>query len=294
MEEFNQESGVVNEENVNEEVEQVMSEIGEKVNAMSEVSRREFVKILGTTFLAGLFTACGVKTPPSTEVISEPFSPNTPEPLPTQKPLEGTAGEYAEREYSLVKDPKRINKGEFILGDSGFRTAIAENFPFPAIDESGKKYILKYGNENETVTFLHYTGEKPPVTGEIIPILYKLPENFKGKRLEVFPFAISVQGNQSKEIEIDSDGYLLIPIVTSGSNTGIVPNTYEGKLVNSMYPEFKVKPDSVSQNESGYLSWALLRKDGENIVMEGVVNNTSAKIFVDYTKIPPEISDMNK
>ena len=280
------------EEGVDSLVEELFGEIGvvveKKANEAEQkgyMSRREFFKKVA--IFAGA-TAVGLSgcAPRREQSVSEtPVTEINPTPMPTEVPLEGTEKEYAERGYTLVEDPFKLDTTKFIMGESGYRTAIAERFPFASIDESENTYSLKYGRG----TFLHYTGSKPPVTGEILPLIYRLPS--KVKSLEIAPYAISVQANVAKEIQIsDTDEYYLIPIVTSGSGTGIVPNTYEGNLVNSSYPSFKVIPDTISQNENGFLSWALLKKQGEEIVMEGVVNNVSAKIFVDYKKVPEEIS----
>ncbi len=280
-------------------VDELMSDIGERINRAPDMTRREFIeKIAKIAFFGGVgatLAACGVKAD-SLDPQSDEYIPNTPFPesTPTQRPLEGTEGEYAERGYTLVENPFNLDVTKFIMGESGYRSAIAENFPFPPIDESGKNYTLKYGREGEEVTFLHYTGGKPPVTGEILPLVYKLPS--KVKSLEVYPYAISNPANTPKEIQIsDTDECYLVPIVTSGSDTGIFPNTDGGNLVNTFYPSFKVIPDSISQSENGYLSWALLTRQGEEIVMRGVVSNSMSKekLFIDYKKVPVEVSNLN-
>ena len=299
MEEFNQDSfqSVENQPREQEKgdgVNELMADIGEKINSVPDMTRREFLsKLKNIAIMGGIgatLAACGVKPEDLDTVVKESEPTRNPSSIPTEVQLEGTEGEYAERGYTLVENPFKLDTTKFIMGEGGYRTAIAERFPFASIDESGNTYSLKYGREGEEVTFLHYTGSKPPVTGEILPLIYRLPS--KVKSLEVAPYAISVQANVAKEIQIsDTEEYYLIPIVTSGSGTGIVPNTYEGNLVNSSYPSFKVVPDTISQNENGFLSWALLKKQGEEIVMEGVVNNTGKeKIFVDYKKVPEEIS----
>ncbi len=283
-------------------VKELFGEIGEVVEKKANeaeqkgyMSRREFVKksaeLIGATAIMALFSACGVK-PDSLNSQGKKETP-LPESMPTEVPLEGTEREYDERGYILVEKPFKLDTTKFIMGESGYRSAIAERFPFPAIDESGKNYTLKYGREGEEVTFLHFTGGKPPVTGEILPLIYKLPS--KVKSLEVYPYAISNPANTPKEIQItDTDECYLIPIVTSGSDTGIFPNTDGGNLVNSSYPIFKVIPDNISKNENGYLSWALLNRQGEDIVMEGVVSNSMSKekLFIDYKNVPVEISNL--
>jgi len=301
MEEFNQDSfqsidNQPREQEKGDGVNELMTDIGERINSVPDMTRREFLsKLKNIAIMGGIgatLVACGVKPEDLDAVVKEDEPNENPSTIPTEVQLEGTEREYAERGYTLVKNPFKLDTTKFIMGESGYRTAIAEKFPFASIDESGNTYSLKYGRGGEEVTFLHYTGAKPPVAGEILPLIYRLPETVKS--LEVIPYAISVQANVAKEIQIsDTDEYYLIPIVTSGSGTGVVPNTHEGKLVNSSYPSFRVKPDTISQNENGYLSWALLSKQSEEIVMEGVVNNMSReRIFVDYKNVPEEISNL--
>ncbi|MFA5622749.1 MAG: hypothetical protein WC981_00765 [Candidatus Dojkabacteria bacterium] len=266
----------------------VLAEIGEKIDSMPPTSRREFIKIVGTATLAGFLTACGIKNS-DFETEQESKLPTPVEPVPTEKPLEGIEKEYEERGFTLVKDPLVVEP-RFVKGVTGFNTAIAEGFPFPPIDESGKEYILKYGKDFEEVTYMHYTGEIPPVVGEILPLVYRLPEKAKKKDIEVVAYAISVPTNVSKKVEFTNDSeHYLMPIVTSGSNSGITPTTSEGKIVNSSYPPFEVVADSVSQNRSGFLSWVLLTKMEDQIVVEGIVNNNSAKLYIDFKNAPKEV-----
>ncbi|MDX9739095.1 MAG: twin-arginine translocation signal domain-containing protein [Candidatus Dojkabacteria bacterium] len=269
-------------------VQSVVSEIGEKINSMPPVSRRNFMKIAATTTLAGVLAACNVNIEDA-DIGQESKLPTPVEPVPTEKPLEGIEKEYEERGITLVKDPLVVEP-RFVKGVTGFSTAIAEGFPFPPIDGSGKEYILKYGKDFEEVTYMHYTGEIPPVVGEILPLAYRLPEKAKEKEIEVVAYAISVPTNVSKKVEFTNDSeHYLMPIVTSGSNSGITPTTSEGKIVNSSYPPFEVVADSVSQNRNGYLSWVLLTKMGDQIVVEGIVNNSSAKLYIDFKNAPKEV-----
>lgn len=277
-------------------VKELMDNIGEKINSVPDLTRREFLsKLKNIAIMGGIgatLAACGVKPEDLNAVVKEGESTQPPSTVPTEIQLEGTEREYAERGYTLVENPFKLDTTKFIMGESGYRTAIAERFPFAPIDESGKTYSLKYGRGGEEVTYLHYTGTKPPVTGEILPLIYRLPG--KVRSLEVAPYAISNPANTPKEILItDTDECYLVPIVTSGSGTGIVPNTHAGNLVNTSYPSFKIIPDSISQNDNGFLSWALLEKQGEEIVMVGVVNNMGKeKIFVNYKNVPKEISNL--
>ena len=267
--------------------EQVMGKIGETVNGMEEMDRRTFIKVAGTTMMAAFLAACGVK--PSEQ--SESAIPNTPV-VPTERPILGVEQEYAERGYVLVKDPYRLDSSEFIKGEKGYNTAIAEKFPFPKIGETDEKLTLKYGDENfPVVTYLHHTGGKPPVAGEILPLIYKLPKDNKG--VEITPYAISVGGVASRNID-SNDGFerYLIPIVTSGTDSGIVPNVVNGEIVNSTNKAFEIVPDGVTQNRHGFLSWALLAKKEKELVVEGVVNNNTTKMYIDYKDIPSEISSL--
>jgi len=265
--------------------EQAVVEIRNTVDRIKPMSRREFLRDAGLLGFGAFLTACGIKPD---EIMPEEVSTSIP--VPTEKPLEGTEREYSELGYTLVQDPYRINPQEFITGDKGVSTAIVENFPFPDID--GSKYTLKYGSPTEEVTYLHYSGKKPPVAGEILPLVYKLTEETKAKGVEVVPYAISVQANQPKEVEFTNEEYLVMPIVTSGSDSGIVPTTYEGRIMNTNNPNFEVQPDPYTGSRNGYLSWALLRKSGTDLIVEGVINNTQAKIFVDYKNIPEEILNL--
>lgn len=267
---------------------EVMREIGEKINSMSPISRREFIKIAGTATLAGFLTACGINTNSAdTEQESKLSTPV--EPVSTEKPLEGIEKEYEERGFTLIRDPFVV-ESRFVKGVTGFNTAIAEGFPFPPIDESGKEYILKYGKDFEEVTYMHYTGQIPPVVGEILPLAYRLPEKAKEKDIEVVAYAISVPTNVSKKVEFTNDSeHYLMPIVTTGSDSGITPTTSEGKIINSSYPPFEVVADPISQNRNGYLSWVLLTKTEDQIVVEGIVNNGVAKLYIDFKNTPKEV-----
>lgn len=268
---------------------EVMSDIGEKINSMPPISRRKFLTIVATIGAGTLLTACGVKSENSDTVQQESKIPTPADHVPTEEPLEGMEKEYAERDFILVKDPFLVEP-KFVKGVSGFNTAIAEGFPFPPIDESGKGYILKYGKDFEEVTYMHHTGERPPVVGEILPLAYRLPEKAKEKEIEIVAYAISVPNNMGKKVEFTNESeHFLMPIVTTGNDCGITPTTADGKIVNSTYPPFEVVPDAVSQNKNGYLSWVLLTKIEDNIVVEGIVKNSSAKLFIDFKTVPKEI-----
>ena len=282
---YSPESGNNNEEMVTQEV---MSEIGEKINSMPAVSRRNFLRMVGTTTAGAFLAACGVNTQ-SLDAEQESKLPTPVEPVPTEMPLEGMEKEYEERGFTLVKDPVVVEP-RFVKGVTGFNTAIAEGFPFPPIDGSGKEYILKYGKDFDEVTYMHYTGQIPPVVGEILPLAYRLPEKAKEKDIEVVAYAISVPTNIGKKVEFTKESeHYLMPIVTTGSDSGITPTTSEGKIVNSSYPPFEVVADSISQNSNGYLSWVLLTKMEEQVVVEGIINNGSAKLFIDFKNAPKEV-----
>jgi phosphoribosyl-ATP pyrophosphohydrolase len=272
-------------------IEQATEEVREIAEKIGEIDRREFLKrsafVLGAAFLAG----CGIKVDeqeevtPKAEIIPDGTNEDFSEPM-----LEGVEAEYAERGFTLVKDPFKMDTSKFVLGATNFPTALAEGFNFGPVDGEGHSYILQYGDENTEVTYMHYTGKKPPVVGEIVPLIYKLPETMKEKGLEVAPYAISAPANMPKVVEFkEGSEYLLAPIVVSGSNSGVIPTTYNGEIVNSTYRAFEVVPDSVSQNRDGFTSWVLLEQNGEKIIVKGVVNNSNAKMYVDYKNVPEEI-----
>lgn len=276
-------------------IEQATEEVKEIASKVEKINRREFLEIaakaIGTTVAGVVLAGCGIKvdeqeeSTPQAEIIPEGTNEDISEPI-----LEGVEAEYAERGFTLVKDPFKLDTSKFALGAPNFATALAEGFNFGPIDSEGHSYILQYGDENTEVTYMHYTGNKPPVVGEIVPVIYKLPETIKEKGLEVSPYAISAPANMPKGVEFKEDSeYYIIPIVVSGSNSGVIPTIYNGEIVNSTYRAFEVVPDSVSQSKDGFTSWVLLRQSEDRIIVEGVVNNTNAKMYVDYKNVPEEI-----
>lgn len=278
------------EQNESLTIEQATEEVKEIAGRIGEMDRRTFLKnsafVLGATFLAG----CGIKVDepdevtPQAEIIPEGTNEDVSEPM-----LEGVEAEYVERGFTLVKDPFKMDTSKFVLGATNFPTALAEGFSFGPVDGEGHSYILQYGDENTEVTYMHYTGKKPPVVGEILPLIYKLPETMKEKGLEVSPYAISAPANMPKGVEFkEGSKYLLAPIVVSGSDSGVLPTTYNGEIVNSNYGAFDVVPDSVSQNRAGFTSWVLLEQDGDKIIVKGVVNNNKAKMYINYKEDVPE------
>lgn len=273
-------------------IEQATEQVKEISEKVGEIDRREFLKrsafVLGAAFLAG----CGIKVDApeeeastQAEIIPEGTNNDVSEPI-----LQGVEAEYAERGFTLVKDPFKMDTSKFVLGAPGFDTALSEGFNFGPVDSEGHSYVLQYGDENTEVTYMHFTGKKPPVVGEIVPVIYKLPETMKEKGLEVSPYAISAPANMPKGVEFkEGSEYFVMPIVVSGSNSGVIPTTYNGEIVNSTYRAFEVVPDSVSQSKDGFTSWILLEQNGDKIVVKGVVNNSNAKMYVDYKNVPEEI-----
>ena len=267
------------------------------MDRVPEIDRREFLK--GSAFVIGgaILSACGINLEElggEGDVNTQPeIVPDIPKEDVSEPVLEGIEAEYAEWGFTLVKEPFKLDTSKFVLGAPNFNTALSEGFNFGPINEEGKSYTLQYGDESRVVTYLHYTGQKPPVVGEILPLIYKLPEGAKQKGLKVAPYAISNPENVSENVVFDSESeYYIIPIITSGSNSGVVPVTSNGEIVNSYYKAFEIKVDPVSQNPEGYTSWALLRQNNEKIIVEGVVNNTDAKMYVDFRNAPQEIIDI--
>lgn len=279
------------EKNENLTIEQATEQVKEIVEKVGEIDRRAFLKGAAATIGALFLSNCGIKVDDESSVSSQPeIIPDTPEEDMSEPMLEGVEAEYAERGFTLVEDPFELDTSKFALGAPNFPNALAEGFSFGPINSEGKSYTLKYGDENTEVTYLHYTGNKPPVVGEILPLIYKLPDTMKEKGLEVSPYAISVPNNIPEGVEFkEGSEYFLLPIVVSGSNSGVVPTVANGELVNSTYRAFEVQPDSVSQSKDGFTSWALLEQSGEDIVVKGVVNNTNAKMYVNYKNVPQKI-----
>lgn len=283
-------------------MEEAQKSIREVVEKVPDPERRKFLVGLGFFGAASLLAACGVD--PSRVEVSlkdddyssrssiKPTSEFTKQEA-TQPQLSGIEALYAENGYILAKNPFELNIDTSMTGVANYPTAIAEGVMFGPLYNGGNPGILKYGGETHpTVTYMHYTGKDNPVAGEVIPLAYKLPKEAVEKGVEIKPFALSLQDNMSKEIGFRSDtDYFILPIVTSGNNSGIQPIISEGQIVNSTYKPFDMEYDSMTGSTSGFLSWALLsQKNNQNeIVMEGVVDNSRSKIFVDYQNIPGKI-----
>ncbi len=196
---------------------------------------------------------------------------------------------WEEREV-YVKEPTRLNTNEFIIGAEGYPTAIVDRSPF-AVDENGEPLFLRYtGGSFDIVTYLHYTGQKPPVAGEIIPLLYKIPEDVADQEIGIVPFAIAVPGDLESMNLNDGKDHYVVPIVTSGTSSGIAKRIVNGENGKVLTPNdrFLIKPDKETGNHIGYLSWAVLTKIGNELIVEGV--STFNKIYLDPSQeVPMEL-----
>ena len=284
-------------------MEEAQKSIKEVVDKVPDPERRKFLAGLGLFGAASLLAACGVD-PSRVEVnikedSSEPESVPTTEIQETVQPqLSGIEAEYAEKGYILAKDPFRLDIDTSMTGVEDYPTAIAEDVMFGPLYSGGNPGILKYGGETHpTVTYMHYTGKEKPVAGEVIPIAYRLPQSAIDKGVEIKPYAVSMPGNLGKLIEFKSNTeYFILPIVTSGTDSGIHPIVQNGQIVNSTYKPFEIESDSMTGSKDGFLSWALLSQKSNQgeIVMEGVVNNAVSNIVIDYQNIPEKIQQVLK
>lgn len=245
------------------------------------MNRRDFLR-LTAIFAAGLgVAACTPKQPFRDEELKSTVE--------AMRPLPTNAMEVG-KEF-LLKDPIRLNPREFSIGVEGYPTAIVDRSMF-AKKENGEPLFIRYsGSQFDEVTYLHHTGEKPPVVGEILPLMYKVPEDVADMEADIVPYAISIQSERGKVNLNDGKNHYLVPIVVSGSNSRIVDRFKNGEVVNSAEKPFEVKPDSISGSTKGYLSYAVLTEIGNELVMEGVIENNNS-FFIDTNNIPEEISSL--
>lgn len=264
-------------------IEQKEVEINEEerklVNTFRKVedpmNRRDFLRVAGI-FAAGLAVAgCTPKQPFRDEELKSTVE--------AMSPLQTNSMEIG-REF-LLKDPIRLNPKDFSIGAEGYPTAIIERSQISKNDQ-GEPLFIRYGGQFNEVTYLHYTGQIPPVVGEILPFMYKLPQDMNDKEINIVPYAISIQSEIKKIDFNDSQNHYVIPIVTSGNNSGIVQ-----RMENGPSKSFEVVPDGVSGNTRGFLSWAILTEIGNELVLEGITVGNSG-IFIDQNSIPEEIQSL--
>lgn len=247
-----------------------------KIQELPPMTRRDFLRGLFYTTSAAVLAACAPKP------VQEALSASVKETIPTP------TSEF--EKYAYVRDPQRLNTNDFIKGAVNFPSAIVDRSPF-AENDRREPLFLRYGGQFSEVTFLHSTGQKPPVVGEILPLMYKVPTNTSVKDIEVVPYAIST-GSESKKVDL-SDGriHYVVPIVTTGTNKGIVQKMENGQVVNQVYQSFEVMPDSVSGSSKGFLSWVVLTEIGNEVVVEGVATSNSG-VYIDPNSVPKEISEL--
>ncbi len=247
-----------------------------KIQELPPMTRRDFLRGLFYTTSAAVLAACAPKP------VQEALSASVKETNPT------TTLEL--EKYAYVKDPQRLNSNDFIKGAVNFPSAILDRSPF-AKNDWGEPLFLRYGGQFSEVTFLHSTGQKPPVVGEILPIMYKVPSNTSVKEVDVVPYAIST-GSESKKVDLnDGKIHYVVPIVTTGTSKGIVQKIENNQVVNQPYQPFEVAPDSVSGSTQGFLSWAVLTEIGNEVVVEGVATSNSG-IYIDPNSVPNEVSEV--
>jgi len=238
------------------------------------ISRRDFLRLAGI-FAVGLgAVACTPKQSFRDEKLESTVDAMRPESTKTPE-IEKSI---------LVNNPIRLNTNDFSIGAEGYPSAIVDRSMF-AKKENGEPLFLRYtGSQFNEVTYLHYTGERPQVVGEILPLMYKVPENIGDMEINIVPYSISVQSERAKINLNDGKNHYLVPIITSGNDSGIVQS-------NGAYKSFEVKPDAVSGNTRGYLSWTVLTEIGNELIVEGVVNGKSG-IYIDPNNVPEEITSL--
>jgi len=245
------------------------------------MNRRDFLR-LAAIFAAGL----GVAACTPRQSFRDEELKSTVEDM---RPLPTNAMEIG-REF-LLKNPLRLNPRDFSVGVEGYPTAIIDRSMF-AKKENGEPLFLRYsGSQFNEVTYFHHTGERPYVVGEILPLMYKVPEDIGNMEVGIVPYAISVKSDRAKISFNDGKNHYLVPIVTTGNSTGIVDIIKNGEIVNGIYKSFEVKPDNVSGLTNGYLSFAVLTEIGNELVVEGVIENNN-HFLIDSENIPEEVSSL--
>lgn len=245
------------------------------------VSRRDFLKFAGILAAGYGLAACI----PNKSFRDEELEST----VEAMRPLPTNAMEIG-KEF-LLKDSIRLNSSDFSIGAEGYPTAIIDRSMF-AKKENGEPLFIRYsGSQFSEVTYLHSSGERPPVVGEILPVMYKVPEDIGDMGIDIVPYAISVKSERAKIEFNDGKNHYLVPVVTTGNSTGIVDIIKNGEVVNGIYKSFEVKPDNVSGLTKGYLSFVVLTEIGNELVMEGVIENNN-HFFIDPNNIPEEISSL--
>lgn len=244
------------------------------------INRRDFLKF-ASVFAAGIAVGCAPK--PVQDILKSTTE--------SMYPKETEIPKVAVKREILLDGPKSLNTKEFSIGTEGYPNAIVDRSMF-ANKENGEPLFLRYsGSQFNEVTYLHYTAERPPVVGEILPLMYKVPEDIDDREIGIIPYAISIKSDRASIKFNDGKNHYLVPIVTSGTNSGIVQNMREGQAVNTSYRAFEIKPDNVSGNTSGFLSWAVLTEIGNELVVEGVTYG-APKIYIDFNNIPIEVKEL--
>jgi len=234
-------------------------------------TRRDFLKLSAKIAAAALLAACS----PRQETTQN--SNNTP-----QKPEQDTPPENGE---IILTNPISLDPRVFVQNLSDYPTAISDRSPF-ARNEKGEPVSLRYGGTQfPEVTYLHYTGGKPPVVGEIAPVMYKLPLYPSEKNVQIAPYAISTQYKTEQFDLNDGTNHYVVPIVTTGNDSGIFKQKQ-----NTSNKDFDVKADNFSGSNRGYLSWALLTELGNELVVVGVTRN--ADIYISPNNVPQEIKNL--
>lgn len=247
-------------------------------NTDRKISRRDFLymctKVVGGVTIGVGLAACGVK--PDEYKEEDPLIDKIPTPEATKTP-------ELERKV-LLNNPIRLNTNDFSIGAEGYPSAIVDRSMF-AKKENGEPLFIRYsGGQFNEVTYLHHTGERPPVVGEILPLMYKIPEGVGDMEVSLVQYAISAKSERAKINLNDGKNHYLVPIITSGNDSGVIES-------NGPNNSFEVKPDEVSGNTRGFISWVVLTEIGNELIVEGVTDGKSG-IYIDPNNIPEEISSL--
>lgn len=234
-----------------------------------EISRRDFLKFCAIVATGFAMSACSPDSPVPVALVEQP-----------EQPEDGV-----ETGDIILENPIRLNTNYFVQDVPNYPNAISERSPF-ATNGNGEALNLRYGGiPFPEVTYLHYTGVKPPVVGEIIPLMYKLPQYTSEKKVQIAPYAISTQYKIEQYDLNNGMNHYVVPIVTTGTDSGII-----ARDTNSSHTPFEVKADSFSGNNKGFFAWALLKEIGNELVVVGVTKR--AHIYINANSVPEEISSI--
>ncbi len=255
-----------------EQDEEQLVNIFRNIPKEDEISRRDFLKFCAIAATGFAISACSPASPAPNAFVEQPEQPEQPE-------------DTVESGDIILDNPIRLNTNYFVQDVPDYPNAISERSPF-ATNGNGEALNLRYGGiPFPEVTYLHYTGVKPPVVGEIVPLMYKLPQVTSEKKVQIAPYAISTQYKIEQYDLNNGMNHYVVPIVTTGTDSGII-----AREINSSHSPFEVKADSFSSNNKGFFAWALLKEIGNELVVVGVTKR--AHIYINVNSVPEEISSI--